>query len=232
MIRDKRRIDRMTGAVRAPAGEQPAGTPPARPAAAGQQMSEQRDAGRRPAAAERRGDGGDLSCSWPSAPRTCSGSPPSTPTTASGSTGTGSLVVDQAAERFALRPAPDPRRHRAGPRARRPDRRVQGRRRPRPRACSTGSGVERVRRGRRAFDPALHEAVMHDTSAEVDRADRDDGAAAGLPPRRPGAAAGDGGGRPTRRHPAARPAEPAPRPRRRRGADGVRARPQREGDAR
>src|SRR6476620_6731049 len=40
VIRDKRRIDPISGEVRAPAGEQPAGTPPG-PTVAGEQMSEQ-----------------------------------------------------------------------------------------------------------------------------------------------------------------------------------------------
>src|SRR3954453_7265466 len=40
VIRDKRRIDPTSGAVRTPAGEQPAGAPPG-PAAGGGQMSEQ-----------------------------------------------------------------------------------------------------------------------------------------------------------------------------------------------
>src|SRR4051794_41887288 len=40
VIRDKRRIDPVTGEVRVPAGEQPAGTPGPAPDPAGEQMSE------------------------------------------------------------------------------------------------------------------------------------------------------------------------------------------------
>src|SRR3954466_14601722 len=64
VIRDKRRIDPTSGAVRAPAGEQPAGAPPGAPQettprpARGEHMSEQQTpvAGTAPTA----GDGGDL----------------------------------------------------------------------------------------------------------------------------------------------------------------------------
>jgi molecular chaperone GrpE len=41
VIRDKRRIDPVTGEVRVPAGEQPAGTPPGPTSEPGEQMSEQ-----------------------------------------------------------------------------------------------------------------------------------------------------------------------------------------------
>src|SRR6185437_11230909 len=40
VIRDKRRIDPVTGEVRVPAGEQPAGTPPGHTSDTGEQMSE------------------------------------------------------------------------------------------------------------------------------------------------------------------------------------------------
>src|SRR6185312_6941501 len=55
VIRDKRRIDPTSGAVRAPAGEQPAGAPPG--ASGGEQMSEQQMQAPAQAAA---GDGGDV----------------------------------------------------------------------------------------------------------------------------------------------------------------------------
>jgi molecular chaperone GrpE len=73
-----------------------------------------------------------------------------------------------------------------------------------------GLGVEPFGVAGDPFDPSLHEAVIHDTSSEVSVPDRDDGAPAGFPPRRTGAADGDGGGDgPESRRPAAEaPAEP------------------------
>ena len=72
VIRDRRRIDPETGEVRTPDGDRPA---PRRPGA-GQTAADRR---RRRASPTPR---------WPSAPRTCSGSPRSTPTTGAGSTAT------------------------------------------------------------------------------------------------------------------------------------------------
>ena len=170
VIRDKRRIDPVTGEVRVPAGEQPAGTRPRRERPSRTRGADERarDAGGRRAAAGQPAAGGDdlAAGSWPSAPRTCSGSPPSTPTTAGGSTATASLVVDQAAERFALQLFPildDIERAR--------DHgdltgafkvvaeRVLG--------LLDGSGVEAFGEAGDPFDPSLHEAVIHDTSPEV-----------------------------------------------------------------
>ena len=153
VIRDKRRIDPITGAVRVPAGEQPAGAPPGpTPARRGEQMSEQRDAGapssRRPPAdggddlaeqlAERTEDLQRVTAEYANYRRRVDRDR--------------SLVVDQAAERFAAAAVPDRRRHRAGPGPRRPDRRLQGGRRPRPRPARR-AGRGGVRRGRRPVRP-------------------------------------------------------------------------------
>src|SRR4051812_35666407 len=59
VIRDKRRIDPTSGAVRAPAGEQPAGAPPG--ASRGEQMSEhEAPTVAQPQGAAPTGGGGDL----------------------------------------------------------------------------------------------------------------------------------------------------------------------------
>src|SRR4051794_8277638 len=62
VIRDKRRIDPVTGEVRVPAGTHPAGTPPGptSDAAPGEQMSEHETPVAEQPSAQPIGDGGDL----------------------------------------------------------------------------------------------------------------------------------------------------------------------------
>jgi molecular chaperone GrpE len=170
VIRDKRRIDPVTGEVRAPAGEQPAGAPPATPAR-GNQMSEhetpvaaqpagamQADVG--PAAggdlekqlAERTDDLQRVSAEYANYRRRVDRDR--------------SLVVDQAAERFAAQLFPivdDIERARDhgdldGAFKVVADR-VLG--------LLDGLGVTAFGQAGDPFDPSLHEAVIHDTSSEV-----------------------------------------------------------------
>jgi molecular chaperone GrpE len=171
VITDKRRIDPVTGAVRVPAGEQPAGTPSPGPDAAvtGEQMSEhETTVADQPTVAQPAGPdaGGDLerqlaertddlqrvSAEYANYRRRVDRDR--------------SLVVDQAAERFALQLFPiidDIERARdhgdlTGAFKVVADR-VLG--------LVDGLGVSAFGQAGDAFDPALHEAVMHDTSSEV-----------------------------------------------------------------
>lgn len=163
VIRDKRRIDPTSGTVRVPAGEQPAGT---RPAAdpAGEQMSEHEataDGGQPTVVdddlsrqlAERTEDLQRVTAEYANYRRRVDRDR--------------QLVVDQAAERFATQLFPI----------------VDDIERARDHGDLTGAfkvvadrvlglldglGVEAFGKAGDPFDPALHEAVMHDTSAEVD----------------------------------------------------------------
>jgi molecular chaperone GrpE len=164
VIRDKRRIDPVTGEVRTPAGEQPAGVPPAAGGPGGEQMSEQdttvadapaptADDGTARQLAERTEDLQRVTAEYANYRRRVDRDR--------------QMVVDQAAERFATQLFPivdDIERARdhgdlTGAFKVVADR-VQG--------LLDGLGVEAFGVAGDAFDPALHEAVMHDTSAEVD----------------------------------------------------------------
>jgi len=165
VIRDKRRIDPVTGEVRVPAGEQPAGTTPpdhareesmsehetpvvdqptAPPAAGGGDLAQQ--------LAERTEDLQRVSAEYANYRRRVDRDR--------------SLVVDQAAERFALQLFPI----------------VDDIERARDHGDLTGAfkvvaervlglldglNVEAFGAAGDPFDPALHEAVIHDTSSEV-----------------------------------------------------------------
>ncbi|MFL6096286.1 MAG: nucleotide exchange factor GrpE [Blastococcus sp.] len=171
VIRDKRRIDPVTGEVRVPVGEQPAGTRPASTtsdqAAPGEQMSEhetpvvdeappvQPAPGEGDLAqqlAERTDDLQRVTAEYANYRRRVDRDR--------------SLVVDQAAERFALQLFPI----------------VDDIERARDHGDLTGAfkvvaervlglldglGVEAFGAAGDPFDPSLHEAVIHDTSSEV-----------------------------------------------------------------
>jgi molecular chaperone GrpE len=170
-IRDERRIDPTSGAVREPAGAQPAGSPPGPPTsrAAGEQMSENdTPAAEQPVADQVPGDQADGDLSRQLAERT----EDLQRVTAEYANyrrrvdRDRTLVVDQAAERFATGLFPI----------------VDDIERARDHGDLTGAfkvvadrvlgvldglGVEAFGASGDPFDPALHEAVMHDTSAEV-----------------------------------------------------------------
>jgi molecular chaperone GrpE len=166
VIHDKRRIDPVTGALRVPAGEQPAGTPgPAPTAAPGEQMSEQETTVAEeptpaaPAAgdlekqlAELTEDLKRVSAEYANYRRRVDRDR--------------SLVVDQAAERFAVQlfPIVDDIQ-----RARDHDELTGGFKLVADRILGLldGLGVEAFGQAGDPFDPALHEAVIHDTSADV-----------------------------------------------------------------
>ncbi|TFV51987.1 nucleotide exchange factor GrpE [Blastococcus sp. TF02A-35] len=168
VVRDKRRIDPTSGEVRAPAGEQPAGARPG-PDLPGEQMSEHETAAAEqsaphPAAggdgqdglaqqlAERTEDLQRVTAEYANYRRRVDRDR--------------SLVVDQAAERFAAQLFPI----------------VDDIERARDHGDLTGAfkvvgdrvlglldglGVEAFGTAGDEFDPSLHEAVMHDTSSEV-----------------------------------------------------------------
>jgi molecular chaperone GrpE len=163
VINDKRRIDPVTGAVRVPAGAQPAGTTgPASTAVPGEQMSEHQT----PVAAAPAASGGDLerqlaertddlqrvSAEYANYRRRVDRDR--------------SLVVDQAAERFAaqLFPIVDDIE-----RARDHDELTGGFKLVADRILGLldGLGVEPFGVAGDPFDPSAHEAVIHDTSSEV-----------------------------------------------------------------
>src|SRR6476620_4793324 len=151
VIRDKRRIDPITGEARVPAGEQPAGTRPDATTsdmdAPGEQMSEHETQ-----LAERTEDLQRVSAEYANYRRRVDRDR--------------TLVVDQAAERFALQLFPI----------------VDDIERARDHGDLTGAfkvvaervlglldglGVEAFGVAGGPFDPSLHEAVIHDTSSEV-----------------------------------------------------------------
>lgn len=166
VIRDKRRIDPVSGAVRVPAGEQPAGTVPGTDTR-GEAMSEQEtpvapaaggagDDGRDDVArqlAERTEDLQRVTAEYANYRRRVDRDR--------------SLVVDQAAERFAaqLFPVVDDIE-----RARDHGELTGGFKSVADRLLGVldGLGVEAFGAAGDPFDPSLHEAVMHDTSGEVD----------------------------------------------------------------
>ncbi len=167
VVRDKRRIDPTSGAVRVPAGEQPAGTPPGTPgpaAAREERMSEHdtpaTDQPVPPASggdlpqqlAERTEDLQRVTAEYANYRRRVDRDR--------------SLAADQAAERFALALFPI----------------VDDIERARDHGDLTGAfklvadrilglletlGVEAFGVAGDPFDPAMHEAVIHDTSADV-----------------------------------------------------------------
>jgi molecular chaperone GrpE len=171
VIHDKRRIDPVTGAVRVPAGEQPAGTAGTAPhtAAPGEQMSEQETpVADQPTAARSAADGAGGNLERQLAERT----EDLQRVTAEYANyrrrvdRDRTLVVDQAAERFALQMLPI----------------VDDIERARDHGDLTGAfkvvadrilglldglGVTAFGTAGDPFDPALHEAVIHDTSPAV-----------------------------------------------------------------
>lgn len=178
VINDKRRIDPITGAVRVPAGEQPAGTSgptsdspttdiPAN-AAAGEQMSEhETQVAEQPPAPPPTAAGGDLQSQLAERTEDLQRVSAEYANYRRRVDRDRSLVVDQAAERFALQLFPiidDIERARdhgdlTGAFKVVADR-VLG--------LVDGLGVSAFGTAGDVFDPALHEAVMHDTSSEVD----------------------------------------------------------------
>jgi molecular chaperone GrpE len=174
VIHDKRRIDPVTGAVRVPAGEQPAGTagPAPDPAAPGEQMSEHdTPVTEQPTAAPPAGTGptggGDLEQQLAERTEDLQRVTAEYANYRRRIDRDRSLMVDQAAERFALQLFPI----------------VDDIERARDHGDLTGAfkvvadrvlglldglGVEAFGKAGDTFDPALHEAVMHDTSSEVE----------------------------------------------------------------
>jgi molecular chaperone GrpE len=169
VIRDKRRIDPVTGEVRAPAGEQPAGAPPGTPAQ-GEQMSEQETpVAQQPAAATQAGDGpvgGDVEKQLAERTEDLQRVTAEYANYRRRVDRDRALVVDQAAERFAAQLFPivdDIERARDhgdldGAFKVVADRVV---------GLLDGLGVTAFGQPGDPFDPALHEAVIHDTSSEV-----------------------------------------------------------------
>jgi molecular chaperone GrpE len=168
VIRDKRRIDPTSGTVRVPAGEQPAGT---RPAAdpAGEQMSEHEATadGGQPTVVDGDSAGGDLVRQLAERTEDLQRVTAEYANYRRRVDRDRQLVVDQAAERFATQLFPI----------------VDDIERARDHGDLTGAfkvvadrvlglldglGVEAFGKAGDPFDPALHEAVIHDTSAEVD----------------------------------------------------------------
>lgn len=167
VIRDKRRIDPTSGTVRVPAGEQPVGT---RTGAdpAGEQMSEHQAAdGAQPTVVDDDSAAGDLSRQLAERTEDLQRVTAEYANYRRRVDRDRQLVVDQAAERFASQLFPI----------------VDDIQRARDHGDLTGAfkvvadrvlglldglGVEAFGVAGDPFDPALHEAVIHDTSAEVD----------------------------------------------------------------
>ncbi len=170
VIRDKRRIDPTSGTVREPAGAQPAGSPPGPPTSrsAGEQMSENETAAAaaQPPATEQVTGDGDLARQLAERTEDLQRVTAEYANYRRRVDRDRTLVVDQAAERFATGLFPI----------------VDDIERARDHGDLTGAfkvvadrvlgvldglGVEAFGASGDPFDPALHEAVMHDTSAEV-----------------------------------------------------------------
>ena len=172
VIRDKRRIDPNSGEVRAPAGEQPAGAPPGPPdpTVAGEQMSEHEmpvdDQPQEQAAPPAAAGGDDLAQQLAERTEDLQRVTAEYANYRRRVDRDRTLVVDQAAERFATGLFPI----------------VDDIERARDHGDLTGAfklvadrilglldglGVEPFGAAGDAFDPSLHEAVMHDTSADV-----------------------------------------------------------------
>jgi molecular chaperone GrpE len=177
VIRDKRRIDPVSGAVRAPAGEQPAGAPPGPPTTAppttappttappGERMSENETATEVTVQDVPAGDG-DLSRQLAERTEDLQRVTAEYANYRRRVDRDRTLVVDQAAERFAAQLFPI----------------VDDIERARDHGDLTGAfkvvadrvlglldglGVESYGVAGDPFDPAVHEAVLHDTSDEV-----------------------------------------------------------------
>ena len=173
VIHDKRRIDPVTGAVRVPAGDKPAGTSgPTSDAAAGEQMSEhETPVAEQPTAAPSSGAGpaagGDLEKQLAERTEDLQRVTAEYANYRRRVDRDRSLVVDQAAERFAtqLFPIVDDIE-----RARDHDELKGGFKLVADRILGLldGLGVEAFGKAGDPFDPSLHEAVMHDTSSEVE----------------------------------------------------------------
>jgi molecular chaperone GrpE len=161
VIRDKRRIDPTSGAVRAPAGEQPAGAPPG--ASRGEQMSTHETPA--PAEAPPAG-GGELAAQLAERTEDLQRVTAEYANYRRRVDRDRSLAADQAAERFAVQLFPI----------------VDDIERARDHGDLTGAfkvvadrvvgllealGVTAFGVAGDPFDPSLHEAVMHDTSTEV-----------------------------------------------------------------
>lgn len=164
VIRDKRRIDPTSGTVRVPAGEHPAGTPHGADPARGDQMSEhETPVAEQPVAA----GGGDLAQQLAERTEDLQRVTAEYANYRRRVDRDRSLVVDQAAERFAaqLFPIVDDIQ-----RARDHDELTGGFKLVADRILGLldGLGVEAFGKPGDPFDPALHEAVIHDTSAEVE----------------------------------------------------------------
>ena len=171
VIRDKRRIDPTSGAVREPAGAQPAGSPtgPSTSRAAGEQMSENETAAPTQPAPEPgpvRSADGDLAGQLAERTEDLQRVTAEYANYRRRVDRDRSLVVDQAAERFALQLFPI----------------VDDIERARDHGDLTGAfkvvadrvlglldglGVTAFGVAGDPFDPSLHEAVIHDTSSEV-----------------------------------------------------------------
>src|SRR3712207_3590361 len=173
VIHDKRRIDPVTGAVRVPAGAQPAGTsgPAPDPAAPGEQMSEHEtpvdeQSTQAPATPSPAAGSGDLDKQLAERTEDLQRVTAEHANYRRRVDRDRSLVVDQAAERFAAQLFPivdDIERARdhgdlTGAFEGVADRGL---------GLLDGLGVEAFGRAGDEFDPSLHEAVMHDTSADV-----------------------------------------------------------------
>ncbi|MCF6509887.1 nucleotide exchange factor GrpE [Blastococcus sp. MG754426] len=186
VIRDRRRIDPTTGAVRAPAGEQPAGARPGTDLP-GEQMSEhdtpaagtehgtttsredaapQQAAAPQDAAAPQPGADGDLAQQLAERTEDLQRVTAEYANYRRRVDRDRSLVVDQAAERFAAQLFPivdDIERARDHGDLNGAFKVVADR----ILGVLDGLGVEAFGKAGDEFDPGLHEAVMHDTSAEV-----------------------------------------------------------------
>jgi molecular chaperone GrpE len=165
VIRDERRIDPTSGEVRVPAGEQPAGTRPG--GGAGEQMSEQETpVAEEPAPSQATPTDGDLEKQLAERTEDLQRVTAEYANYRRRVDRDRSLVADQAAERFATQLFPI----------------VDDIQRARDHGDLTGAfkvvadrvlglldglGVESFGVAGDAFDPSLHEAVIHDTSSEV-----------------------------------------------------------------
>jgi molecular chaperone GrpE len=169
VIRDKRRIDPVTGEVRAPAGEQPAGASAAAGGPEREQMSEQGTTVEEQGVAEAAGsaDGGDLARQLAERTDDLQRVTAEYANYRRRVDRDRQLVVDQAAERFAtqLFPIVDDIE-----RARDHGELTGGFKAVADRILGVldGLGVQAFGAAGDPFDPAMHEAVMHDTSADVD----------------------------------------------------------------
>ena len=161
VIRDKRRIDPISGQVRVPAGEQPAGTPSGAQARE-EQMSEQET----PVVEQPTAGGGDLAEQLAERTEDLQRVTAEYANYRRRVDRDRTLVVDQAAERFAtqLFPIVDDIE-----RARDHDELTGGFKLVADRILGVveGLGVTAFGAPGDPFDPALHEAVIHDTSADV-----------------------------------------------------------------